>query len=158
MKAKNKGQIWHIDFLLALVVVSVVLFAVFQFSGVFATTTPYSKAMISEAYFLSEQLLQQGQPADWTDGTIEKIGLLSNKTLDEQKIQAFYEFDQSQLDAYLPSSYSYWIRFVENDVPVEFNGISFVGEQPINATTQFSVTRLAFLDAHVIQLQVIVWQ
>jgi hypothetical protein len=85
---KKKSQIWYFDFVIALSMFT--LFMIFSFKYITDTTIIYEKdsnVMIEEADRLSESLLSEGIPKNWTVDYVVLPGLISDFELNLTKLE-----------------------------------------------------------------------
>lgn len=86
-KIKNKkSQVWLSDYTLSMLLFALAaLIAVKIIINSFSATTDFQD-LKSESAKISEILLSEGFPADWTNDTVIRPGLLTGKRLDETKV------------------------------------------------------------------------
>jgi len=85
---KTKSQIWYMDFIIALSMFT--LFMIFSFKYITDTTIIQGKEthfMLDEADSLSEALMTEGIPSNWTVDYVITPGIISNNQLNLTKLE-----------------------------------------------------------------------
>lgn len=161
----NKAQIWSFDFIIAAVIFSVVLFVFLQYSlniNLFGTDT---NKLLSDVNFLSNHLVSQGVPNNWTcNDDINLIGLTDgSQRIVPSKVQCFYNLSDTNYLAtkrLLSISSEYQVVFLDRyDNPLSISEIYFIGkdislETPENVITS---TRFLIYNSSIIKMVAKVW-
>ncbi|MEN9626755.1 MAG: hypothetical protein RL557_1083 [archaeon] len=124
----KKAQIWGLDLIIAVFIFSIgiVVFLVYSinYSGEAADT--FEKIRY-DGEIIMDTLLSDGSPQDWNSTNVVKIGLLSEHTINETKLQYFYALSQTQYvftQSLFNTRYQYYFFLSE---PMEISGVPVVG-------------------------------
>jgi hypothetical protein len=107
---KRKSQTWTIEFILAFLIFSAALIL-----SIKTIVNIYGNEELSfvtqEAELISEQLISEGYPKDWNNDTVIRIGLISNGSIDTEKLKNFYNMDYYDAKSSLATQYNYFVFF-----------------------------------------------
>jgi hypothetical protein len=145
MKTK-KAQGWGFDLAIAAVIFSLGIVAFYLFSINSNNETAESFDNLKyEAGVIADSLFSEGSPASWTEANVVRIGLLSGNQINETKLGMFNSLansDYSRTKQLFRVTVNYYISFSEN-LSVENQTISIIGQQPVEAQNLLKVTRLS---------------
>jgi len=109
-KNNKKSQVWTIEFIISfLLFISVVLMSVKLISGIYSNDA--LRTLQRESEFVSQYLLSEGYPSDWSNATLIRLGLTTNKSLDAAKLQNLYSLDYLKARDSLGIRSNYFIYF-----------------------------------------------
>lgn|SRR3989344_6413115 len=159
MKTKN-AQAWGFD-----VIVAIGMF-IFGMTAFFLYTINYPQGeqeklddLLYEGNILADNLLSTGSPENWTVNHVSKIGLLTNKVVNQTKLEQFYEISSTEYDrtkALFGIKYDYFVNFSE---PIEISsetieGIGLLSENPNN---KIKISRVSLYKNKPVTIEVQVW-
>lgn len=127
----KKSQIWSLDLIAGVTAFVFIMTIYFIFTGNIADN---NKSNFDEIYndigVLSDTLLSEGSPANWSADSVEEVGLTNGAyRLNISKLKNISSLDYSTLKVLLKTRYNYLI-FFENkshDV-IEINGLEYIGK------------------------------
>jgi hypothetical protein len=153
--ARNRSQSMQLELAIAVVIFSMAV-------SVFFVLLPSSIPQQSQAFHLSEALLSQGIPLDWTNATVQKIGILNAYSqLDPQKVLYLYSLTPVQVSQSMYTDAYVHIVIYNASGPLTFAGKSFAGfASPANATSSYvhTIERITLYNQSIVLLRVQVWQ
>lgn len=121
----------------------------------------------SDAFFISESLVSEGFPFNWTNETVVKIGLSTNNRLNVSKLQNFQTLSYVDSLSYLGTNKEYLFFFRKNNETLNISGCIFGNSEPITGCSVnmslvdyddlVYVNRLLIYNSEIIELVVYVW-
>ncbi len=158
----NTGQAWGFD-----IMIGVMLFLggvlVLYFYAVNATPEGQEilDSMEYDGAFISDVMLSEGSPNDWTTANVISPGFLSGNFINETKLERFYELsisDYPRLKGLLQTRYDFYFNFSE-PMFIQGNYVGGIGN-PSSASTNnlIQVERVASYKNKPVTLTVQVWE
>lgn len=173
----SKGQMWLSDFTISLLIFTVAaLIAVRIIMNSFSVNSDFAKLKIDGSK-ISEILLSEGYPVNWTNDTVIRPGLLTSDRLDITKVrnamnQSYINY--SSMMPKLQTSYDFLVIFQEpGGEIINFGSASSpsysIGNPLVSVNSTdvlFSsgyddlvrLTRLVVYDAKIVRMTVYVWR
>jgi hypothetical protein len=142
----KKAQGWGFDLAIAAIIFSLCLIIFYLFSmNAHNETAESFDSLKYEAGVIADSLFSEGSPNSWTEENVVRIGLLSNNQINETKLAMFSSLagsNYSRTKQLFRVTKNYYISFSEN-LSVENQTISIIGQQPVEAQNLLKVTRLS---------------
>ncbi|MGV8141516.1 MAG: hypothetical protein ACP5NW_03685 [Candidatus Woesearchaeota archaeon] len=112
----SKGQVWTVDFLLGLMLFIIV---VLSSAKIIWDVYPQSKNVdvYHDAVYLSDTLLSEGYPLDWTETNVILPGVGGNNRINETKLSSLDDLDYNRLKTLLHTT-SDFIFFIRNSTDI----------------------------------------
>ena len=133
LSISTKSQLWSIDFLLGTFIF--ILSIVFLYTYIINTPQQDTGELTAESEIISTSLLSEGYPTNWTPSNVIKIGLISNRRLNETKLDYFSQLSYEESKSKLNVMDDYFIYFLDNNTQVYTIGsINGIGKPGINST------------------------
>jgi hypothetical protein len=173
----KKGQTWYMDYIFGIFIFSICLILYYKFiPNLEAEELNNLEEIYLDAKTISESIVSQGYPQNWTNETVHKIGILSHgKTINHSK---FIEFNNMALDDYNKTRmkfnvHSEFIIFFTdiNDNPINLSNIYKIGNPKvtltgsnnldlsgINQNNLVSITRILIYNKSTIKMVAYSWQ
>ena len=129
---KKRGQVWTVDFIGGLLLFTLVILITIK---VAFTMAPSQDSIIvyRDAVHLSDALLSQGYPLNWTDEDVLLPGIAENNRIDNTKLEEISELNYSNVKTLLHVTSDY-IFFIRNDTNTINTGQCVYGyDVPVNA-------------------------
>jgi len=127
MKSK-KSQAWGMDVLVAITIFSLTIFVFFVFT---TNQSGEAKQILKNLQLhgktISNIILSEGHPADWTEDNVIKIGILTDNIINNTKLERFYNLtstNYNQTKILFNTPYNYFFFFNEN---MTFNSLEIEG-------------------------------
>jgi len=151
---KKRAQAWGFDLILGMVIFLFGIFVFFLFSLNYNSS--YDSTLDELKYqgrTVGDSLLSEGFPRDWdksdfNSGTLSKIGIMSNDSLDESKLKNLSEITSTSLSYNKTKN----ILNIKDEFYVQFNpaigSINSIGRVPTNEKNLISVKRLVAYDSN----------
>ncbi len=156
----RKAQSWTMDFLIAVITFSIFLLVFRAVSAASIETVYKEKVIEAGAIRISNTLLTQGVPANWTKDSYGRIGLLGDDgQLDERKLNQTLYIPPVDLRKEF-SQPSYFYVYVEdmNGVVIKVDGTEFkIGNEPTDYKNLISVQRIVGYKGDPVRLVVQTW-
>lgn len=161
----NKGQVWTTDF-----IVGFLIFAV----GAILVSRMIMNSMADNNFLevkresekISEYLMSEGVPENWTNNTIVRAGLLSYDRLDTRKLSEFQNLTYEDSQLYLGTAYDYQLLFRKENETLNISRCGYGAASMNNCTLNLSeveyddlvkTTRLVLYNHSIIKMVVYVW-
>jgi len=159
MKNK-KAQAWGIDLMIAL---SIFLFGIIAFY-LYALNSPQNQtqldSLLYEGSLVADNLLSEGSPSNWNEGTVTKLGILSNSKINETKLEMLYnltESDYPRTKFILGTKENFFINLSE-PITIQSETIDGIGLSPTDPTNLVRISRLTIYKNKPVNLEVYVWK
>jgi hypothetical protein len=158
----KKGQVWSLDFVVALVIFSIALYFFYSYgSASLDTQNEEIGEMQIQAEKLSQNLISSGYPTNWTNSTVISIGLTDGNTrLDPNKVLEFSKINYQHAKNSLSTKYDFQITFRDrNNQTLNILGEELLGknislEDPANI---IPTKRFLFYNSEIISMEVLIW-
>lgn len=156
----KKAQAWGFDIIVA---TGIFIFGIIAF---FLYTINYPTGedeklddLLYEGNVVSDNLLSEGYPTNWTTSTVSKIGLISNNVVNQEKLESFDEIsanDYARTKTILGTKYNYFVNFSS---PIQISGVNIegIGLYPSNAKNIIKVSRVSIYQNKPVSIEVQVW-
>jgi len=122
----RKAQIWLIDFIVGMMIFIIGIVLASRFIINASNTSEFAEVRIT-AQTMSDYLLSEGSPNNWTNDTVIKIGLTTGNRLNISKLNQFYNMTYSDTLEGLASPYDYIVYFQNNNSIINFSGVCGYG-------------------------------
>ncbi|MEK6908903.1 MAG: hypothetical protein AABX23_02525 [Nanoarchaeota archaeon] len=159
MKSK-KAQAWGFDMIVGTGIFILGITAFFLYTVNYPTGEQEKlDDLIYEGNIIGSNLLSEGFPADWTVSTVSKIGLLSDKIINQSKLEEFNTLASSEYGrtkAIFGIKYNYFINFSE---PIQISGsnIEGIGLTSENKNNNIKVSRVSIYQNKPITIDIQIW-
>src|SRR3989338_1910634 len=128
----TKGQAWYMDFSIALLLFTLTLVIYFSYTNNFQKQESGGlDNMLSDSKAVSSSLILSGYPKGWDNGSVIRIGLADEQSLNATKLRHFKLLNYSKTKSSFGTNFDYFVFFINNDEVLNINGICGVGHQLI---------------------------
>lgn len=142
----TKAQAFTMDFFIALVIFAFII----SFFIIFQPKTSGFDFLQKEADSLSETLLSEGIPRNWTIENVIVPGIAKNNRIDNNKLNLIMSINYNELKNLLS---------LKNDFYVEFESSNYsFGRKPVNAKNLASISRVVILESNLTIMRVEVYE
>lgn len=181
-KKNKKSQVWTIEFIISfLLFISVILMSVKLISGIYSNDA--IRTLQRESEFVSQYLLSEGYPNDWSNDTLIRVGLTTNNGLDDTKLLNLYSLDYLKARDSLGIRSNYFMYFsnssgniplfhiLNNSIPESDGcGYGYYGvikqystQCEINITQlkyddMVKISRITTFNGSIIQMNLLIWR
>lgn len=157
-----KGQVWIFDFFVAVLIFASTLIIYFDvYSDTTDTRETILEEMIETAKLSSSDLMSTGFPSNWTNATVQRVGLLtSDGKFDQTKMDQFLDMDPETGHSHLQlGTYHYFLFFEKPSGEVlTISGKNQSGEVPPPDSLVVQTTRLGVYAGDFIQARLLLWR
>ena len=110
-----KAQVWYVDFFFAIILflISIVFLNNYLSNTDFVQDDTLEDLML-DAKSISSFLMSEGYPRNWTNHTVETIGVLKNNKIDFDKTNTFFAMDYSEARTLFNTKYDF-LFYIEDD-------------------------------------------
>ncbi len=159
-KVNKRGQGWGFD----LVIASIIFTFAITFFYIFALN--YSsgseevlRSLEYEGQLIADSLLSEGNPLNWNETNIYKIGIVSNNKINNTKLEMFYNLTNKSFyktKELFAIQNNYYINFSD---PINISGSikPFIGNYSANAKNLIRISRLSVYNNKPVSVSVNVW-
>lgn len=94
IRNNRKSQVWTIEFIISFVIfTAAIILSVKSIYNIYANDN--FKDITAESEFVSQSLLSEGFPLNWDKDTVIRIGLVTDKKINESKLRSLYDLEYS---------------------------------------------------------------
>lgn len=156
----RKAQAWGFDLIVA---TGIFIFGIIVF---FLYTINYPTGeqerlddLAYEGNIIADSLLSVGYPTNWTSMTVSKIGLLTDRVIDQNKVEELYSLanaNYQRTKSLFGVKYNYFINFSES-IEISSNPIEGIGLIPQNHANNIKISRVSIYKNKPVTIEVQVW-
>jgi len=152
----KKAQAWYLDFMVGILILITILFFYYQFQGNISDDSESEwQEMIIDSKFISSSLISEGFPEDWTNETVEIIGLTDgNYRINIAKMEQFTSMNYTLAKEKLKTRFEFYFFLAGENGTVLY-------EAGLNATEPESLvqaTRFVIYNSSVHRMVVHLWR
>ncbi len=139
----RKSQVWISDYTLSLLLfILAVLISIKILINSFAVNSDFNE-LKDDAAKMSEMLLSEGYPVDWTNDTVIRPGLLTGERLDQTKVYNAMNMSYARLKPKLQTKHDFLVIFEDPDSDmIEFNDKCIIGSPSVTINSTGSAPNI----------------
>jgi len=152
----RKAQIFFIDFLIAIMIFSIIVFLYYSYYGnLIQDPEGVLEEMILDAKGISTSLMSTGLPAGWKATNVQRIGLTENNfRLNKTKLNSFVNLSYANATRTMSTRFEVYF-FLEDENSTR----SYIfGQAPVDQKYLVQIIRLVILDSDVYRMVLHLWQ
>src|SRR3989344_2659187 len=157
---QKKGQGWSFDIIVGSTIFLIAFFIFFLYT----LNLSQDKNGNLEQYFyegnaLADDLLSEGYPLNWDVGSVQKIGILSERKMNKTKLDNFYSLvigNYENTRSLFGITKEYYITFSAN-ISVGGNIIEGIGKKPVNPANLVKTSRITIYNNSLVVVDVEIW-
>lgn len=121
----HQGQVWDLDFILAMVLFIVVVLVFFEFYMNFFPKQGLSYNDLEvDTRIIANQLMVRGYPFNWTSVNVSRIGITnSDNRINESKVAEFSAIDYDKSRTLLGTAFDYFVYFQKYERRINESGL-----------------------------------
>ena len=142
----KKAQGWGFDLVIASIIFTfaIVFFYIFALNYSSGSEEKF-RELTYEGQLIADNILSEGNPIDWNETNVVKIGILSSNKINDTKLERFYNLtisDYWRTKNLMSIKYDYYINF---SAPIIINGETkaYIGNYSLGAKNLIRVSRLS---------------
>jgi len=179
-RSNKKAQTWISDYTISLILfILIVILSVKIIVNSFSTNTAFEE-LKTDASKISETLLSEGYPPDWTNASVIRPGVLTSKRLNSTKVVNAMNMSYSALKPKFQTEYDFLVIFEDpgskdpSSDMIEFSDLCVIGSPDVNINktgvdchnpvftsisydNMVKLTRLVIHDTEIIRMVVYAW-
>ena len=168
MKMKNrvrkKAQAWYLDYVLGLIIFGMGIFVFFQYMPNF--DHPDIANTMLDADIISDTLISEGIPKNWTPSSFIQLGITTDFTLDEKKLEQLDSMAYDDVLASLPVGSDFYFEFVDKKIELSTYNFTSYGKPGANSTNirdlfepeqMVTLQRMIAYGGEIIKMNLYVW-
>ncbi|MBS3081702.1 hypothetical protein J4416_02050 [Candidatus Pacearchaeota archaeon] len=166
----KRAQAWGFDLMIAstIFISGILLFYVYSINYPRESYEKLDKLFI-EGDFISEVLLGEGLPVNWDQNSVSRIGITTDKKINETKLESFYLLANNQTNplgykkskSLLNTNYNFFMNFSEpiiiEEVAIPEGGIG-QNFQGYPVTNLVKITRVTIYQNKLVSLNLYLWE
>ena len=165
----RKAQFSHGDFIIGFIIFAVALLLFYKYSPLLTDNNQHNgnEDILIEGRLITDSLLAEGYPSNWTTGNVINIGLTDGTSaIDNSKLDKFLSMDYTETKNTFKTRYDYYFYFThDNDSIILINGTEGKGYPGVNLSNIGSIktekltkiTRLARYDSEIVKMVLLLW-
>jgi hypothetical protein len=159
----KRAQIWYTDFVVGVLIFSVVIFAYFYYvEHVEYSDETLQSTLMTEAKTITAYLMTTGYPAEWTPSNVSTVGLTDGSyRMDIDKLDDFSSWNYEERRGYLHTTKDYYF-FLEYLNGTRFNELcSDPGSGCVEWNSSYNLvqnTRLLIHNSDIVRMSLYVYQ
>lgn len=156
-----KAQIWYADFTIALLLFLIATAIYFQFTDNLSSEEDKDiQEMVLDLKTISNALISEGFPENWTSDNLEVIGLTDgNYRIDNEKLIKFSNLNHSQIINSFNTPYNFYFYLEDqygNNIPI--NGKGGIGYNSTYSLDRVQITRIAIYNSSMVKMVIHLWK
>lgn len=156
MSKKKKSQVWYIDFMVGILIFIMIIVIYYQYYGNLIDESDAEwQEMIIDSKSISSFLVSAGYPEDWTNDTVEILGLTDgNYRINSAKILQSMNMTYKQSRELLKTRFDFYF-FLQSGNGTVFNA---VGLNPTDTTFLVQTTRFVIYNSSIHRMVLYIWK
>ncbi|MBN2112077.1 hypothetical protein JW707_03175 [Candidatus Woesearchaeota archaeon] len=142
MLKKKKAQVWYLDFMVGLIIFTIMVVVYYQYSGNFSGEDESDwEEMMVDSNSISSSLMSAGLPSNWTEGNVTLLGITDGKyRINETKLWQFENMSYADAKNLFRTRFDFYF-FLEdaNGTKHHEAGLSPNSSKFLVATTRFVI-------------------
>src|SRR3989339_619001 len=161
-KRTKGGQVWSIDFALAILLLSgaILIFSQYVFS-LSSNHKERAEILMVDALSVADAVMSEGSPHGWQVENVTQLGIIGEPGyIDQGKVKVFEaiakdEYPRSQ--KLLSTTYDYLINFTRNGNFTEVDGISYLGKsgEDVDEDNLIAINRFGFYNGSILNIEIL---
>lgn len=154
MKNKKKAQAWYVDYIISFLIFMIAIFIFLNYYN----PTQKENNLIFQSEILSDTFLSEGIPYNWYEEEIIKIGLITNGSIDQKKLNQLNSIDYNEAIKYIPITSNFIVSIYNSSEEIFSYGYpEYNMSSKINSKEIVTLKRIVIYNGKLINLEVKVW-
>lgn len=155
----RKAQVWYTDFMVGILILTVMIVVYFQFVSNFSFESEGSlDDLTRDAKIISNSLMTQGYPLDWNSTNVSRIGIVDgDNRLNISRLSEFKSIDYNETKNIFSISSDYFIYFEKQDQKETLGGVEDIGVNETDPLKLAAITRIVFYDGSFYKMRILAW-
>ncbi|MEK6854888.1 MAG: hypothetical protein AABX73_01570 [Nanoarchaeota archaeon] len=157
----SKAQAWGFDLAVSAIIFLAAAFLLYIYTLNSSSGTDEKLSILShEGEIVSNTLLSEGYPSNWDESSVVKIGLLTDKKINETKLESFYnlaQIDYGKTKTLFGIRHNYYVNLSES-VVIGGSRIEGIGLLDPNSDNLVRITRVSIYKDVPITLTIYLWE
>lgn len=143
----KKGQAWGMDLIIAVVIFSVALSAIYFYSiNDNRSNQENTDTLFYDGGKISDSILSEGSPSNWESGNVLQIGILEDGKISSDKLEKFYNLDYERSRSIFNTRHDYYFFLRDpmliGGLEVDGFGKPGVDRNTVSAKSLIKITRI----------------
>ena len=159
LRLNRKAQVWYTDFIVSVLIFMIAIVIYFEYVNNLSKEEESNlEEMVMQAKAVSNNLMSEGYPFNWTENDVDIIGIVDNKRINQQKIEQFYNMNHSIAKIKFGEIQNYYFYLEGQDgQKIDVSGKEYAGREPINPTKLVKINRITIYNSNIVKAVVQVW-
>lgn len=158
---QKRGQGWGVDLIIGGLIVLVGIIAFYGYTfNIDTEKNTVIKHLEAEGELIAAQLLDEGNPSDWTPSQVINVGILTQGKINQTKLEYLYTMTQANYPS-MKQKFRITSEFLINmSEPLMIQGtpITGIGRAPQNATNIMKVSHISIYNNKPVTVWIITWK
>jgi hypothetical protein len=156
----KKAQAWGFDLMIALSIfmTGVVTFWLFSMNS-YDESSDIIKSLSYEGQVVSDSILSEGDPSDWTADNVVRIGVLSSNSINDTKLEQFYSLslnDYQKTKNLLNTNDEYYF-FLSEPMVIDGLQVQGIGMKNSSSNNLIKITRYTIYEDKPVTANLYIW-
>jgi hypothetical protein len=142
MLRKKKAQVWYLDFMVGLIIFTIMVIVYYQYSGNFSAEADSEwEEMMVDSKSISSSLMSEGIPSNWTGQNVTSLGITDgNYRINSTKLSQFGNMSYVDAKTKFRTRFDFYF-FLEDANGTKYNevGLNSTSSKFLVTTTRFVI-------------------
>src|SRR3989338_341207 len=154
MLINKRAQGWGTDLIIGFIIFILAILFFYNYSFNYSNETEEIIELLSyKGDYIGDSIMSEGTPTDWSEGNVQKIGILTENKINQTKLEEFYNLVQTDYNStkvIFNTKYDYYF-FLTNPMNIGGGQVDGIGKpgvtkDTINATNLLRITRFTIYE------------
>ena len=156
----KRGQGWGFDLVVASIIFTFAILFFYIFALNYSSGSEEAlRDLEYEGQLIADSFLSEGNPNDWNETNVVKIGVLSDNKINDTKLERFYNLANTsypQTKSLMAIYHNYYINF-SNPINISGSIKPYIGNYSSNARNLIRISRLSVYKNKPTSVSINVW-
>lgn len=152
----HKSQVFGFDLMMATILFLVGITAIYVYAINFPEAGETLDSLFYEGNLISSLILSEGLPSNWSLADVEIPGILSNKKINQTKLDAFYNTSYADLKKLLGTKNEFYFNFTGMEI-TGLGLIAGIGNYNGNPENLIRIERFTIYKNKPVKFTLLIW-
>jgi hypothetical protein len=158
---KKRGQAWGIDLAVAFMIFAFGITVFFLYAVNKSDDAGETlDTMIYEGNVVADSVLSEGNPKDWNSSNVVALGILSDKKINDTKLENFYYLsieDYSKTQQLFNIHVNYYF-YLSKNMTINSSEVEGIGKKPVGEENLVKITRFTIYEDTPSTAYIYIWE